>query len=85
MIPLAGADPGPICAVEKDLPRKDDLEVVGVRLPAEGGRRDVWKRIYVGMWRRCKNRFGENEPHWRLERAFRTFHRHSTAAATSRR
>ena len=45
MIPVAGADPGPICAVEKDLPRKDDLDVVGVRLPAEGGRRDVWKII----------------------------------------
>ena len=41
MIPLGGADPEPICAVEKDLARKDDLEVVGVRLPAEGGRRDV--------------------------------------------
>ena len=48
MIPLAGADPGPICAVEKDLARKDDLEVVGVRLPAEGGRRDVWKKNLNG-------------------------------------
>ena len=48
MIPLAGADPGPICAVEKDLPRKEDLEVVGVRLPAEGGRRDVWKKNLCG-------------------------------------
>ena len=46
MIPLAGADPGPICAVEKDLARKDDLEVVGVRLPAEGGRRDACKRHF---------------------------------------
>ena len=41
MIPLAGADPGPICAVEKDLARNDDFEVVGVRLHAEGGRRDL--------------------------------------------
>jgi len=41
MIPFGGADPEPICAVEKDLARKDDLEVVGVKLPAEGGRRDV--------------------------------------------